>query len=164
MRRFHSFLLTVGLVAAPAGAVANPSEEFSKDPSSTFEKIESSTSKGRLGVAVMSLSPELRTFFGSPDKSGVLVAKVEPGSPAARAGIAVGDVIINVRETKVDDAADVLAALNTTADRIKVRVLRDKKPLELEVSLVSTTQSTLEFPPLKWLEDVFERSNGPSST
>jgi S1-C subfamily serine protease len=162
MRRFHSFLLAAGLVAGPAGALANPSDEFSRDPSSTFEKLES-TSKGRLGVVVMSLSPELRKYFGSPDESGVLVARVEPGSLAARAGITVGDVIINVRDTKVDDAGDVRAALNTTADRIKVRVLRDKKPLELDVSLGNTMQSTLDFAPLKWLEDLLEDSKGPPS-
>jgi S1-C subfamily serine protease len=162
MRRFHAFLLAAGLVVAPASAVANPSQEL--PDTSTFEKLDRPTSKARLGVFLMSLSPELRSFFGSTDQSGVLVARVEPGSPAARAGIAVGDVIVNVRDTKVDDAGDVVTALNTTADRLKVRVLRDKKPLELDVMLGSTTQSTLDFAPLKWLQDLFERSNGPSST
>jgi S1-C subfamily serine protease len=164
MRRFQAFLLSVGLVAAPAGAVAQPSEGIRPSDTSPVEKIDSSTNKPRLGVYVMSISPELRRFFGSPDSSGVLVAKVEPGSAAARAGILVGDVLMNVRDTKVDDAEDVVAALNTTADHVKVRLLREKKPLELQVKLGSTTQSTLELAPLRWLHDLFERSGTPSST
>jgi S1-C subfamily serine protease len=158
MRRIHALLMTAGLVAAPASVAAKPDQPSSD--SATFEKLEWSTNRGRLGVVVMSLSPELRTYFGSLDQTGVLVARVEPGSPAARAGIAVGDVIVNVRGTKIDDASDVIAAI-ASADkdqRVSVKVLRDHKPLTVDVTLGSSATSLLAWPPMNWLRDMFEHS------
>jgi S1-C subfamily serine protease len=94
MRRFPALLCVAGLAAAPASAVAGPSNDpWSVTQSRTVEKFEWSTSKGRLGVMVMSLTPELRKHFGAPDDRGVLVAHVEPDTPAAKAGVEVGDVI-----------------------------------------------------------------------
>src|SRR4051812_40693633 len=110
MRRFQALLIAAGLAAAPASAVASPSNHSWSTPQ-TFEKFELSTSKGRLGVMVMSLTPELRTHFGAAQDRGVLVAHVEPGTPAAAAGITVGDVIVEVRGKAIDGASDVLSAL-----------------------------------------------------
>src|SRR6187549_31680 len=110
MRRIPALLCVAGLAAAPASAAAGPSS----DPWSTaqtVEKFEWSTSKGRLGVMVMSLTPELRKHFGAPEDRGVLVAHVETGTPAASAGIEVGDVIVEVHGRKIDAAPDVLSAL-----------------------------------------------------
>ena len=42
--------------------------------------------RGYLGVGLTELTPELRTHFGVPEESGVMVSKVEPGSPAEKAG------------------------------------------------------------------------------
>jgi S1-C subfamily serine protease len=166
MRRFQSLLLAVGLVAAPVGAVAKPSDQPLSD-SWMMEKFEFSTSKGRLGVMVMSLTDELRTHFGSANKTGVLVARVEPGSSAARAGIAVGDLIVEVKGKPVDDAGDVLHAL---ADVDKnagatVKVFRDKKPMTIDVRFDGDTTSTLDaFPGFKWLREMFSLGNVERST
>jgi membrane-associated protease RseP (regulator of RpoE activity) len=103
MRRIAALLCVAGLAAAPASAVAGPSH--------FIETFEWSTSKGRVGVMVMSLTPELRKHFGVPDDRGVLVAHVEPGTPAAAAGIKVGDVITEVQGRKIDGARDVLSAV-----------------------------------------------------
>ena len=152
MRRFQILLMTAGLVAAPFGAAASPSES---DPSSSFfQSFSWAATKGRLGVQVMSLSPELQTHFGSTDGTGVLVSRVESGMPAHKAGIAVGDVITHVRGKVVDDASDVLTALAESGKQSKVgvRVLRDKKPVTLDVTLdsdaprsSSTLQSMIDF-------------------
>ncbi len=48
----------------------------------------------RIGVQVHSLTPELRDYFGVERERGVLVARVEAGSPAEAAGIVPGDVIV----------------------------------------------------------------------
>jgi predicted metalloprotease with PDZ domain len=164
MRRFHAFLLATGLVAAPMSAVAKPSDP----PGPTMlERAEPSAGKRRLGVMLMTLSPELRTFFGSTDKTGVLVARVEPGSPAAMAGIAVGDVIVDVHGTKVDDAADVVGALAMTAkdQRVAVTVLRERKPMTLDVKLEPPATSILEtWPGLRWLRDMFDVPERAKST
>ena len=152
MRRFQTLLIAAGLVAAPFGVAASPSPSDSS--SSFFQSFSWAATKGRLGVTVMSLSPELQTHFGSTDGTGVLVSRVEPGMPASKAGIAVGDVITHVRGKVVDDASDVLTALADSGKQSKasVRVLRDRKALTLDVTLdsdapgsSSTMQSMLDF-------------------
>src|SRR5215475_13923485 len=56
--------------------------------------------RGYLGTALMDLTPELRTHFGVPEEAGVMVSRVESGSPAEKAGLKVGDIL-----TRVDGAA-----------------------------------------------------------
>lgn len=147
MRRFQSLLLVAGLVAAPAGAAATPSDPQLPEHS-FFQSFSWAATKGRLGVTVMSLSPELKTHFGSTDGTGVLVSHVEPGMPAAKAGIAVGDVITHVYGKVVDDAGDVLTALVDVGQtsRVGVRVLRDRRPMTIDVTFgadAPTTTSSL---------------------
>ena len=154
MRRIQALLITAGLAAAPVGAAAKPNQSDSW----ATDKIEWSMGKGRLGVTVMSLSPELRTYFGSLDKTGVLVSRVEPGSPAALAGIAVGDVIVNVRGTKIDDAGDVLATLANVNEneKVTVKVLRDRKVMSFDVALTSSATSSLSLPGMSILRQLFD--------
>jgi len=114
----------------------------------------------------MGLTDELRTYFGSANKTGVLVARVEPGSPAARAGIAVGDVIVEVRGRSVDDAMDVIDALADVekGQHASVKVLRDKKPMSIDVRFDGDTTSKLDgWPAFKWLREMFKLGpNGPA--
>lgn len=56
--------------------------------------------RGYLGAQVHDLSPELRIHFGAPEDAGVLVSKIDPGGPAATAGLQTGDVL-----TAMDGAA-----------------------------------------------------------
>jgi serine protease Do len=97
----------------------------------------SSSEGARLGVMVMSLTPDLRTYFGAPTGKGVLVAKVEPNSAAAKAGINVGDVIVEVKGESVDDARDVISALadSKQGDKVHVEVIRDKKRVGLDAAI-----------------------------
>ena len=50
--------------------------------------------RGRIGIEVQAMTPELRQHFQAPRDRGLLVSRVEPGRPAARAGVTVGDVIL----------------------------------------------------------------------
>lgn len=137
MRRLRA-LLVAGLVAAPMSAVAKPPPERQPDEP-TSETYVWSAGKPRLGITVMGLTPELRTHFGAPDHSGMLVAHVEPGSAAAKAGVLVGDVIVDVRGHSVDDAGDIRAALASVAkgQTASVKLVRDGKPRTIDVTLTS---------------------------
>ena len=55
----------------------------------------------RLGIAARSLTPQLAQQLGVPDSSGVLVQRVEDGGRAEKAGIAAGDVIVEVDRTPI---------------------------------------------------------------
>jgi S1-C subfamily serine protease len=136
MRRFQALLMAAGLAAAPLSAAAGPSND-PRTPADTYERFEWSTSKGRLGAMVMSLTPELREHFGAAADRGVLVARVEPGTPAKAAGLAVGDVIVEVGTKPVDGAMDVLAALSTVrkGQSVALHVVRDGKAHTLQATL-----------------------------
>jgi len=60
--------------------------------------------RGRLGVTVQGLSPELAASLGVSDAHGALVSDVEAGSPAAKAGLRQGDVVTAIDGTPVTDA------------------------------------------------------------
>ena len=95
------------------------------------------TSRSRLGATVQELTPELAAYFGAKD--GVLVASVVAESPAARAGLQAGDVIIAVNGRDVTANSDLVRELrDRTQDEITLRIVRDKKE--------STVTATLETP------------------
>src|SRR5690349_7608651 len=155
MRRIPALLCVAGLAAAPASAAAGPSNDpWSTARTQTVEKFEWSTAKGRLGVMVMSLTPELRKHFGAPGDRGVLVAHVEPGTPAATAGIEVGDVIVEVHGKKIDAAPDVLSALADVGkgQHAKIELVRDGKSRTLNATLANNGMASMMCSP-PWLRD-----------
>jgi len=93
--------------------------------------------RGRLGVAVQSLTPDLAEALSLDAKEGVVVNGVERGSPAERAGIQKGDVIVAFRGEPIKSAQDLrnrigLAAVGTEAP---LTVLRDGKRRDLTASI-----------------------------
>jgi S1-C subfamily serine protease len=93
--------------------------------------------RGRLGVAVQSLTPDLAEALSLDAKEGVVVNGVEPASPAEKAGIKKGDVIVAFRGEPVKSAQDLrnrigLAAVGTEAP---LTVLRDGKRRDLTASI-----------------------------
>jgi PDZ domain-containing secreted protein len=157
MRKLSAGLLTALLSVAPAAAIAGP--DTKSDPWGHVETFEwSSSSQGaRLGVMVMSLTPELRSYFGATNNQGVLVAKVEPDSAAAKAGIKVGDVIVNVKGNTINDASDVIDAISDTknGDKVTVSVVRDKKQMSLDATITKPTKASTNQAQREWLEKMF---------
>lgn len=159
MRRIQALLVTAALAAAPAGAAAGPSHDSSS--TRTFERFEWSTSKGRLGAMVMSLTPELRAYFGAATDRGVLVAHVDPGTPAAEAGITPGDVIVEVHGRTIDAATDVLSAIAdvTKGQKVAIQLVRDRKPMSLDVTLTGDARPNLFDPTwtrIPWLRELMK--------
>lgn len=154
MRRIPALLCVAGLATAPASVAAGPANDpWSTTRSQMVEKFEWSTAKGRLGVMVMSLTPELREHFGAPEDRGVLVAHVESGTPAATAGIEVGDVIVEVHGQKIDGAPDVLSALADVGkgQHAKIEIVRDGKSRTLDATIADNGMASMWSAP--WLRD-----------
>jgi serine protease Do len=100
------------------------------------------SSRPRLGLYLAPLTPELRLERGlAADAAGVYVSGVEPGSPAARAGIEAGSLISMVGFDAVDTPQQVVAAVRTAAeekrDSLILRVEKDGRPLFIAVSLAA---------------------------
>jgi serine protease Do len=90
-----------------------------------------------LGVALAPphVSRRLRRSVGLPDRDGLLVRHVEPGSPAERAGLRTGDLITAAGEvdvTSVDDVAAVLDALPDGAE-LRLHIVRGSDDLVVVV-------------------------------
>lgn len=97
-------------------------------------------SRGRLGVTVQSLTPELEEYFGAKN-GGVLVSSVTRDSPAAKAGLKAGDVITSINGDRVADSGDLVRELNdATSDEMTIAVLRDRKAMTLKATI--TRRST----------------------
>jgi serine protease Do len=69
-------------------------------------RLKGRVERGRIGVAIQDVTPELAESFGLPRASGALVSAVEPDSPAAKAGMEQGDVILQFDGQPVDDASE----------------------------------------------------------
>ena len=96
----------------------------------------------RLGIVGEPLGPQeqLAEFFGVKD--GVLVKSVVKSSPAERAGIKAGDVIVKVDDSKVATAEDITRALRSVGNgktTCTVTVVRGKKETPITVTLESRT-------------------------
>src|SRR5689334_14511121 len=107
MRGISTLLLAAGLAMAPAVASGEPARDSQTE---SFEMM--SMGKGRLGVFVLGITPELRKHYGVPGDRGVLVARVEAGSPAASAGLQAGDIITDAGGRMIDQASDLSSAIS----------------------------------------------------
>jgi len=89
----------------------------------------------RLGVAVQPVTLQLAGYFGA--KEGILVASVTDDSPASRAGLKAGDVIVSVNGQNVSSRADltrVVSGAGANAD-ITIGIVRDKKESSVKARL-----------------------------
>lgn len=93
--------------------------------------------RGYLGAALTELTPELRAHFGAPEEAGVLVARVEPDSPAAAAGVAVGDVITAVDGEPLATSFDLRRRIREleAGQRTTLEVVRGGRVLALPVTI-----------------------------
>jgi serine protease Do len=91
----------------------------------------------KLGIRYQEIDGQLAKYFRLSDDEGVLVTSVEEGSPAARAGVEAGDVVLKLGEKSVRDGRDLRAALADAApgQEVTLTVQRDGRPLDLKVKL-----------------------------
>jgi membrane-associated protease RseP (regulator of RpoE activity) len=93
-----------------------------------------STNTGRqIGVGVMLLSKQLSTHFGVD--SGVLISEVRDGSPAAKAGLKAGDIIVEADGKAVKDNFDLIRAIGEKKEGdVTLTFIRDGKRQTLSVT------------------------------
>ncbi len=95
------------------------------------------TDRGWLGVMIQPVTEDLAKSFGLTGEAGALVGDVVKGSPAEKAGIKRGDVILTFNGEKIDTANELPALVATTpaGKSATVTVLRDGKKMDLTVVL-----------------------------
>jgi len=96
-----------------------------------------SVSHGWLGVSIQTVTPELAKSFKLNKDKGALVTEVFGGSPAAKAGLRRGDVIVKFDDEKIDDPFDLSVAVGQTKPGKKstVKILRGGDEMEISVEI-----------------------------
>lgn len=114
-------------------------------PASTVDRVaDQILAGGRLGRGYLGLAsqavrlPEaLRQALKLTGDFGLVVVNVEPGGPAERGGVLLGDILVALDGMPVTDPRDVLAALTPerVGQAIKARVLRGGQPTEVSITV-----------------------------
>jgi serine protease Do len=103
--------------------------------------MEALISKGKVvrpwvGIGLQDLTPELMSSFNLKEKEGALIGQVYEGSPAEKAELKVGDLIINIDGVNIKNSQDVVREVlkKQVGQKIKMEVLREGKKTEIYVT------------------------------
>ncbi len=90
-----------------------------------------------IGIYLEEINRELSEYFGVKEGRGLLVAKITKDSPAEKAGLKVGDVIIKADGIRTERARDLTGVIQDKekGERIKLELLRNKKVRSVEVEI-----------------------------
>jgi serine protease DegQ len=114
--------------AIPVSLARNVLEQIIRDGEVT---------RGWLGIEPQELTPEVAVAFALQDVDGVLIRGVLKNGPADRAGLQVRDVVLEIDGKPTRDGQALLSQIAslTPGHQATLRVLRDKKPLDLAVTV-----------------------------
>ena len=104
-----------------------------------------SVSRAWLGVSIQSMTPELARSLNVDKARGALVAEVNDNSPADKAGIKRGDVIVTYDGKKVDESTSLpsLVASSPVGKTVPVEILRDGKSQTLNVTVTKLKEESV---------------------
>lgn len=90
-----------------------------------------------LGVSMQDISPELAEAFGLKRQTGAIINQVLEGSPADKAGIKAGDIVLSVDDKKIRNAEDLRnrVGLLPVGKKVRMTILRDGKERKLTVDV-----------------------------
>ena len=104
-------------------------------------------SRGRIGVQIGPVDKEVAESIGLGSATGALVSAVEPDSPAAKAGLQAGDVIVQFNGTKIDKVSDLPRLVGNTkpGSKASLTIFRRGKQQQLAITVadVPTDESQL---------------------
>lgn len=100
--------------------------------------------RGYLGIGIQDLNQDLAKSFGMKNAKGALVSDVRDDSPADRAGLKQGDIIMSYQGSSVDDAVALqrMVTRTTVGTTVPVRVIRDGHEKDLAVTIGEQPETT----------------------
>ncbi len=103
--------------------------------------------RGMMGVIIQDLDEDLAKNFHAPNNKGALVSQVAKDSPAEKAGIKSGDVIVKFGDTEVTNTRQLrnLVAATPPGNSVKVKVIRNGTERVLSVTIAKVVAETTEF-------------------
>lgn len=117
----------------PSGMVPSMWRWGCRSKSSSTVKVQ----RGHLGITIQEVNQSLADSFGLSKPGGALVSGVENGSPAAKAGVEPGDVILSLNGKEVVSSNELppLVAAIPPGDTARLQVWRNKVIREIEVKV-----------------------------
>ena len=100
--------------------------------------------RGLLGIKGTEMSADIAKAFNLNVQRGAFVSEVIPNSGSAKAGVKSGDVIVSLNDKPLSSFAELRSRIATTEPgaTVKLGILRDGKPLDLQVTLDKSTSSS----------------------
>ncbi len=95
-----------------------------------------SVTRGWIGIEAQDLTPELAESFNLKNINGTLIAGVLQNSPADRAGLHAGDILVAINETQVSDSQSMLNIIATLKPREKASVTIIRSGKENKIPLI----------------------------
>lgn len=103
-------------------------------------KTKGSVSRGWLGVQIQNVTRELAESFNMDKPYGALVSKVIPDSPSEKAGLQIGDVIVEFDGHEINTSGELppIVGMTKIGEQIKVRIIREgrKKTVKVVIGLL----------------------------
>jgi S1-C subfamily serine protease len=132
---------------------------FVSPPERTFEAIPRTRfqfgleTRKYIGISVDPLNKDLAEYFGAKEGRGLLVSQIREGSPAEKAGLRVGDVLVKADGKTLEREGDLsyIIQMKEKGDKIKIEFYRDKRMRSVEVEIEEEEGSgLLRFSPEDW--------------
>lgn len=103
--------------------------------------------RGRIGIAVQTITPALSEGLDLPQDWGALVGDVTPDGPADRSGVKVGDVVLTVNGRTMRNARQLEAYIyrSQMKQTIALQVLRGKDQLSIDVPVMDSVDDPTRF-------------------
>jgi serine protease Do len=104
-----------------------------------------------VGIGLQDISSDLMKFFNLKEKEGALISQVYGGSPAERAGLKAGDVVIEVDGVKVTNSQDVVREVlkKQVGQKVNFGILQEGKRTEISVTAAQMPEKIGERGPTK---------------
>jgi len=109
-------------------------------------KDKGKVTRGWLGVSIQEVTPELAQSFGIKEKQGALVAEVFKGSPAERAGLEQGDVIVEFDGKQIKESKDLPQAVAATpiGKNVTIKLSRNGHVISKDLKVGEMDEKTTE--------------------
>ena len=101
--------------------------------------------RGRIGVQIQDVNQALANSFGLPKPQGALISGVEPGSPAEKAGLKSGDVVLGVNGKEINQISELSGAIAATkpGNNARLQIWREGKSRDVDVKVAELMEQKI---------------------